>query len=172
MSALPWWHSSYSWELELNYQWYRQRMTRQLLMSTPMQALAVLGLWRVWIVWYIFNNTDMEEGHWKQHLQPRSIYGYLLTFSTWTFSLDFVPLNYLLVLHRSQWGYFSPEVQSCTFTIQFYITDISITLLYLVILSTFAKASHWSGSEQDDTLECEGSPRTSPTAWFFRGYFL
>ena len=71
----------------------------------------------------------------------RSIYGFLLTFSTWRLKLDFIPVYYPSVLHRSQGGYFSLEAHSCTFTIQFYITDISGTFLYLVILSTFVKAS-------------------------------
>jgi len=171
MSTLPSWGSYYSWELELNYPWPRQRMMRQLHMWTPMQALAVLGLLRVWIVWCVLNDTNKEEEHRLQHLQQRSIYGYLLTFSTWRLTLNFIPLYYLSVLHRGQQGYFSLEVQCCTFTIQFHIMDISITFIYFVILSTFIKASRWSGSEQDNTLESEGSMRTSPIVWWFRGYF-
>ena len=71
----------------------------------------------------------------------RSIHRYQLTFSTWRLRLDFIPVDYLLVLDRSQRGYFSLEVQSCTFTIQFYIMDISITFFHMLILSTFGKAS-------------------------------
>jgi len=55
--------------------------------------------------------------------------------------------------------------------LQFSVTDISITSWYLVILSTFIKASRWLGSEQDNTLELEGSLRTSLVVWWFRGYF-
>jgi len=69
------------------------------------------------------------------------MYGYLLTFSSWSVSLDFIPVYCQLVLRQSQQGYISFEVQSCTFIIQSYTTDIFITHLYLVILSTFVKAS-------------------------------
>jgi len=146
-------------------------MMRQLHMWTPVLALAVLGLLRVWIIWHILNNTDMDKGHRLQRLQQWSINRYLLTFSAWRLRLDFIAMYCLLVLHQSQRGYFSLEVQSCIFTIQFYITDISITSLYLVILSTFVKASRWLGSEQDDALESEGSPRTNLISWWFRGSF-
>jgi len=47
-----------------------------------------------------------------------------------------------VALHRSQQGYFSFEVQSCTFIFQFLITDISITCLYLGIFRTFIKLTH------------------------------
>jgi len=64
------------------------------------------------------SDTDMEEGH-RQHSIEQSkfrfIYGYLLTFPTWRLSLEFIPVYHLLVLYRSQQGYFSFEVQSCTF---------------------------------------------------------
>jgi len=100
----------------------------------------------------------------------RFVYRYLLPFSTWRLSLNIIPVYYILVLHWSQWGYCPFGVQSCTFLMQFYTMDISITFLFLVILSTFVEASRWSGSEQDDTLQCEGSPRISPIAWWFRGY--
>jgi len=43
--------------------------------------------------------------------------------------------------------------------------------LYVAIPSTFNKASRWSGREQDDSLESEGSPRISPIAAWFRGHF-
>jgi hypothetical protein len=43
------------------------------------------------------------------------IYGYLLTCSTWRLSLNFIPVYYQLFLYWSQRGYFSIEVQSCTF---------------------------------------------------------
>jgi len=55
------------------------------------------------------------------------IYGYLLTFSTGRFSLNLFPVQYLLVLYRSQQGYSSLEVQSCMFIIQLHMTVISIT---------------------------------------------
>jgi len=58
----------------------------------------------------------------------RSSNRYPLTFSTWTLSLNIIPMIYLLVLIHSQQGYFSFEVQSCTFIGQFYIMDISVTL--------------------------------------------
>jgi len=99
------------------------------------------------------------------------IYRYLLIFSTLRLRLNFIPLYYLLLLLRGKWGYCSLEVQSCTFTTQFYITDISITMLYLVIPSTLVKASRWSGREQDDTWESKGSLRTSMITRWFRGCF-
>jgi len=143
---------------------------RKLRTWTPKQALAVVGLLRVWIVWYILSDTDMEEGHRWQYLQQRSIYGYLLILSTWGSSLNFIPVYYQLVLHQSQRGYFSFEVQSCTFITQFNIMDISVTFLCLVILITFVEASRRWGTEQDHTLESEGSPRISPIAWWFGEY--
>ena len=63
------------------------------------------------------------------------IYGYLLTFLTWRLTINFIAIEYWLVLYQSQRGYISFEVQSCTFIIQFYAMDIFITLytwLYLV----------------------------------------
>jgi len=54
------------------------------------------------------------------------------------------------------------------FTIQFYITDISITLVYLFILNTFVKACQWSGSDQDNTVVSNGSPRTCPIVSWLR----
>jgi hypothetical protein len=53
---------------------------------------------------------------------------YLLTYSTWRLSLNFIPMYYLLVLYGSQQGYFSFVVWSCTFIHQFYIIDKPITL--------------------------------------------
>jgi len=118
-----------------------------------------------YIQWY-------QHGKWTSITTSttRSICGYLLTFSTWRLSLTLIPLYYLSVMHRSQRGYFSLEVQSCMFNIQFYITDIFITFLDLVILSFFVKASCWSGREQGVTLESEGCLRTSPIAWWFWGF--
>jgi len=100
----------------------------------------------------------------------RFYYAYLLTILTCRLSLNVIPVYFLLVLHRCQWGYCSFEVQSCMFRIQFYITDISITSIYLVTLSTFFKASCWSGGEQDNTLVSENGRRISPIEWWFRGY--
>ena len=62
----------------------------------------------------------MEEGHREQFYRNIQstfglIYGYLLTFSIWRLSLNFIPVYYRLVLYWSQRGYFSFEVQSCTF---------------------------------------------------------
>jgi len=42
-------------------------------MWTPKQALAVLGLFGVWIVWYIICGTDMEEGY-QYHIMYQEIY--------------------------------------------------------------------------------------------------
>jgi hypothetical protein len=65
----------------------------------------------------------------------KSINRYLLTFSIWMSSVNFLPVNYLLVLHWSQQGYFSLKVQSCMFILQFYITDISINLYTWLFLT-------------------------------------
>jgi len=46
--------------------------------------------------------------------------------------------------------------------IQFYVVDNSITTLYLVIFSTIVKACIGSGSEQDNTLQSDNSPRDPP----------
>ena len=150
-------------------------MMRQLRMWTLKWALAVLGLLRLWIVWYISAIPTWRKviDNLLSNIQStlRFIYGYLLTFSTSRLSLNFIPLNYQLVLRRSQRGYFFFKVQSCTFIIQFYTTDISITSLYLVILSTLVKASRWSGRERDNTFESKESLRISPIARWFRGYF-
>jgi len=65
----------------------------------------------------------------------RCISRYLLTFSTWRLSVNCIPGYNILVLGWSQQGYFSFEVQSCMFIIQFYIANTSIafsTWLFLV----------------------------------------
>ena len=101
-------------------------------MWTLKQALAVLGLLRVWVIWYISAipiwRKDID--NLQSNIQSTSgcICGYLLALSFWRSHLNFIPKKYLLLLHRSQQGYFSFEVLSCTFIIQFYITDISLTL--------------------------------------------
>ena len=86
----------------------------------------------------------------------RSIYGYLLTFSTWRLRLNFIPICYRLVLYWSQRGYFSIEVQSCTLFFSS-ISRITHHSVYFIIPSTFVEASRWSGGEQDNTLE-SGEP--------------
>jgi len=101
----------------------------------------------------------------------RCIHGYLLTFWTWRLSLNYIPMYYLVVLHRSQWAYFSLEVPWCTLIFLFDITDISIPPVNLDICSSLPDASCWSDIEQDDTLESQGSVRISPIEWWFRGYF-
>lgn len=110
---------------------------RQLHIWTAKQAFAVLGLFSVWMLWYIVSYTDMEEGHWTI-ATTRSIYVYLLSFTTWRLSIKFIHLYYLSVLHQAQQRYFSLEVQSCMFITQFNITDISVTLY------TWLFVVHWS----------------------------
>lgn len=56
-------------------------------------------------------------------------------------NLNNFPLYYQLVQHGSQQGYFPLDVQSCTFTFQYYMTDIPITSTYLHISSTYVKGS-------------------------------
>jgi len=54
----------------------------------------------------------------------------------------------LLVLCRSQQGYISLEVQSCTFIVQFYIMDISITLYtWLFIVPSSKQVVDWEESK-------------------------
>jgi hypothetical protein len=49
------------------------------------------------------SNTNMEEGHrycsMEHTIYIQIIYRYLLTFSTWRLSLNFIPVYYLLVLY-------------------------------------------------------------------------
>jgi hypothetical protein len=49
------------------------------------------------------NHTDMEEGHRYHSIEHtfyvQIIYGYLLTFSTWRLSVNFIPMYCLLVLY-------------------------------------------------------------------------
>jgi hypothetical protein len=51
------------------------------------------------------SDPDMKDGHCIQSIEHtiyvENIYGYLLTFSTWGLSLNFIPVYYLLVLYRS-----------------------------------------------------------------------
>ena len=111
-------------------------------MWTHKQALAISGFSRVWIVWYILaiRTWQKDINNVLSNVQSTSsfIYGYLLTFLTWRLSFTIIPVYYLLLLDWTQLGYFFFGVQSCTFIIQFYTMDISITLytgLFLVPLS-------------------------------------
>jgi hypothetical protein len=114
----------------------------QLHICTAKQAFAVLALFSVWMLWYIVSYTDMEERHWTI-ATTRSIYVYLLTFTTWRLSIKFIHVYYLLVLHQSQRRYFSLEVPSCTFITQFNIRDISVTPY------TWLFGVHWSKQDVD-----------------------
>jgi len=106
-------------------------MKRLLRMWTPKQALAVLGLLRVWIVWYISaiptwrKNIDyllsiMQSTLWYIHR-------FLLVFSTWRLSLNVLPMYYGSVLYQSQPAYFSIEIHSCTFIFSS-ISQINLSL--------------------------------------------
>jgi len=150
-------------------------MIRQLRMWTPKQALAVSRFLRVWIVWYISTiltwRKDIDNLLSNIQSTLRFIYWYPLTFSTWRSSFNFIPVYYLFVLYQSQLGYFSSEGQSCTFVLQFYITDISITLysgLFLVLSLT-------RGVDREESNTIRWSPKrprgTNPKAWWFEGYF-
>jgi len=109
-------------------------MKRQLCIWTSRKALAVSGLLMVWIVWYISaiptwrKDIDNLLSNMKSTL--RFIYENLSTILTWKSSLNFISVYYLLVLHRSQRGYFSSEVQSCTFIFSS-ISRIYISLFIL-----------------------------------------
>jgi hypothetical protein len=61
------------------------------------------------------------------------------SFQCWRLSLNFIPVCYYLVLHRSQWGYFSSDVQSCKFILQLYIMDIPISLYAWILLFPLSK---------------------------------
>jgi len=150
-------------------------MIRQFRMWTAKQASAVSRLLRVWIVRYISTiltwRKDIDNLLSNIQSTLRFIYWYPLTFSTWRSSCNFIPVYYLFVLYRSQLGYFSSEGQSCTFVLQFYITDISITLytrLFLVLSLT-------KGVDPEESNTIRWSPKrargTNPTAWWFEGYF-
>jgi hypothetical protein len=131
MSILPWWDSVYCSESEFDSQWLNASMLRPLWIWTPKQASAVLWLLRVYFVRCISAiptwRIDIIK---KQSNLPstwRFIYRYLLTFSTWSLGCNFIPMYYKLGLYRSQQEFFSLDVQSCTFTPQFYTVDTSIT---------------------------------------------
>jgi hypothetical protein len=133
-------------------------MIRKLHIWTPKQVLAVFGLLRVWIVWYISviltSRNDIDNILTNIPSVVRFTYKYLLILSTWRLRRNFIPMYYLFVLYRSQQGYFSVEVQSRTFNFSSIHGQTHHTI-YLIILITFVEASRWSGREQDDTLQSE-----------------
>jgi len=140
------------------------------------QALAVLGLLRVWIVWYISVipawRKDIDNLLSNIKSASRFIYRYLWTILTWRLSFNFILMYYLLVLYRSQRGYFAVEVQSCTFILHFYIMDIFITFytwLFLVCLSKQVIDQEDSKLILWSLKEVRGA---SPiTWWWLKGYF-
>jgi len=132
---------------------------KQLGMWTLKQAVAVLGWLRVWVIWNISAiprwRKDIDNLLSNIQSTSRYICGYLLALSFWRSHLNFIPKNYLLLLRRSQQGYFSFEVLSCTFIIQFYITDISITLSSWILLVPSSKQE----SDQKQSNWMVGSPK-------------
>jgi hypothetical protein len=96
--------------------------------------LTVLGLLRVWIIWYVSAiptwRKDIDNSPSNIQSSLWFIYKYLLTFSTWKLSRKFIPVYYLLVLKCSQWGYSSVEVRSYKFIFSSR-SQINLSLLIL-----------------------------------------
>jgi hypothetical protein len=118
-------------------------MTKAVTYENSKQIWAVLGLLRVWIVWYISANPTWRKDIDNILSDVQStlcfIYRYLLTFSTWKLSLNIFPMHYLLLLYGSQRGHFSFEVQDCMFLFSSVSRINPITLYSWLILVPSSK---------------------------------
>jgi len=104
-----------------------------------------------------YHSPDISNIYWLL----RYIYRYLLTFSTWILSLNFILVHYPLVLYQCHRGYSSLEVKSGTITLSFYIADTSVTLYTWLFLLHSSK--HVIDQEESNTIlhsqkEVQGKP--------------